>query len=256
MTASASPGPRLVESAGQAPGAARRADGRGESFFPAAEVVPSALEEDRPRWRGRLHQFAVPAAVAIGGCVVTSGWEHGPKARLMLIVFAVCAVNLYATSALYHRRRWTPSAARLLQRIDHANIFLFTAATYAAFAVAASSGARLGALVGMVGAIGLGGACLKWFAPALPRSFSTSLYIASGWAPAGFLPGWSHTVGAAPVLLLAAGGLWYSLGGVVYGARWPDPWPRTFGFHELFHATTIVGFGCHAAAILLAVQRA
>lgn len=214
------------------------------------------LEIGRPTWRGRLHQLAVPAAVMVGLWLVAVGWRHGLATRLTFLVFALCAVNLYLTSALYHRRSWRPSTARLMQRLDHANIFLFVAATYAAFATTATSGLRLVSLLGVVGTIGLTGACLKWFAPAMPRSTSTALYVASGWVPAGLVLASIHTVGAAPIALLLVGGVWYTLGGVVYGTRWPDPWPRTFGFHELFHATTLAGYACHVAAILLAVHRA
>lgn len=213
----------------------------GTSALPAAEV--------KPRWRGVLHQAAFFAACGAGPMLVLAT----PTARTALAaaIFAATLALQLGVSALYHRIDWQPGARRWWRRLDHAAIFLLIAGSYTPFGLLAPAGAGgegllrwvwLGALVGVLRAT-------LW--PGAPRAVSTALYLALGWVAAAYLPLLQATLAPRAQAVLVAGGLLYTLGAACYALGRPNPWPGTFGYHEVFHACVVLAAVCHFGVITL-----
>lgn len=220
----------------------------------AQESLEALVEQVKPHLRGWLHLGMVPLALAAG--IVLVALSSTPAARLSAAVFALTGVLLFATSAVYHRGRWSPRTAAVLKRWDHANIFLIIAGTHTPFAVLLLEGGQRATLLWVIWSGALAGVIFRVFWVGAPRWLYTVVYIALGWVAVFYLPDFWRTGGAAVVVLLAAGGLLYTLGAVVYGLKRPDPSPRWFGFHEIFHAFTVAAFGAHWCAALLVVLSA
>jgi hemolysin III len=153
-----------------------------------------------------------------------------------------------------HRGHWSPGVNAVLTRVDHASIFLLIAGTYTPVALLLLDGAQRAWLLGLVWAGACLGIAFRLVCPDAPRWVYTPVYLALGWAAVPFLPDLVRHGDAAVLLLIAAGGLLYTVGGVVYGLRRPNPIPQWFEFHEVFHAFTVVAFAAHFAGITLAVQ--
>lgn len=204
----------------------------------------------KPLLRGWLHAGTAPVALVAGVLLVALA----PTATLAVAVFAVASVVLFGSSAVYHRGTWSPRAAALLRRLDHSNIFLMIAGTYTPLAVLLLEPpmARLLLLVVWVGAAAGIAARMLWLSA--PRWFYVPIYLALGWVAVGFLPLFSRTGGPAVVWLVGLGGLAYTVGAVIYALKRPNPSPRWFGFHELFHVGTVIGYGCHYAAVAVALS--
>lgn len=217
----------------------------------AVEAARSAVETVKPRLRGWLHAGMFPLVVIAGFALVTA--TPSLRGRIGIAVFACTASLLFGTSALYHRGTWTPPVHALLRRLDHANIFLIIAGTYTAFALTLlpDSQARTLLTVMWIGAIA--GVVFKVFWLSAPRWLATPIYVALGWVAIFYLQPLYAAGGALVLALIIAGGVLYTLGAVVYGFKRPDPSPRWFGFHEIFHAFTIVAFLAHFAAAALTV---
>jgi hemolysin III len=210
-----------------------------------------------PRLRGLLHACAFPVAVAAGAVLVALAptWP----ARLAAAVYGVAAATLFGVSATYHRSPLGSRRRALLGRLDHMSILLLIAGTYTPLAALALRGwTRLSVLAVIWVGAGAGiVAKIIWrpgWRPA-PRWLSTSLFIALGWVALFVLPQILHTAGALAFALILAGGIMYSLGAVVYARKRPNPSPRWFGFHELFHAATILAYLSQYAAVSLIVYR-
>lgn len=204
----------------------------------------------RPRLRGVSHQFAFFAAVGAGPLLLAlTGW------RWPIAVYAASLATMLGVSAAYHRGPWSPAVRRLWQRADHAAIFLFIAGTYTpvcALALPAGEGNRLLAAVWAGAGLGVLRA-LAW--PGAPRWVVAGLYVALGWAMVLALPAVLTATGPGMLAIILAGGIVYTIGATIYAMRWPDPWPRTFGYHEVFHALTVVAVVVHFGA-MTAVARA
>jgi hemolysin III len=160
---------------------------------------------------------------------------------------------LFGTSAIYHRGTWSDSVRGLLKRMDHSNIFLIIAGTYTPFALLLlqPQQTRSLLLIAWIGAIG--GVLFRVFWVGAPRWLYTPIYVALGWVAVFYLKPLYETGGAAVVTLIAIGGLLYTLGAVVYGTKRPNPSPRWFGFHEIFHVLTVAAFVVHYIAVSIAV---
>jgi hemolysin III len=174
-------------------------------------------------------------------------------------VYAVCSVLLFTVSAVYHRGRWSPRVDAVLRRFDHANIFLLIAGTYTPFSLLLLRGTDRIAMLAVVWGGALAGVAFRVLWVGAPRWLYTPIYIALGWAAVFFLPQLaegSHRLGVGlgtvVLALIALGGALYTLGGVVYGFKRPNPWPRWFGFHEVFHTCTILAFTTHYVGLSLA----
>ena len=206
----------------------------------------------KPSWRGWLHATVFPVVVVAG--IVLVATAPTTAGRVSSAIFSATAALLFGVSALLHRGTWSPSVEDLLRRLDHANIYLIIAGTYTPFAVLAlpPSDGRL--LLAIVWTGALAGAAFRIFWTGEPRWLSTTLYVVVGWIVIFFLPELINGAGIGAVVLIALGGVLYTVGAVVYGMKRPNPWPGTFGFHEVFHALTIAAFVAHYIAVWIVVH--
>jgi hemolysin III len=207
--------------------------------------------DTRPRMRGWLHLFTFFAAIVAAAALVPVAFVQGARAGVPVSVYSLTILGLFGVSAAYHRRRWSPRAWRLMKRADHSMIFLFIAGTYTPFARLAVPETTGWWILGIVWTGALAGVALKMVWPNAPRWVGVPIYLALGWVAVFVLVDILQTVGVTVLVLMAAGGLLYSLGAIAYATKWPNPWPGTFGYHEVFHAMTIVAATCHYIAVWL-----
>ncbi|HEY7487205.1 MAG TPA: hemolysin III family protein [Streptosporangiaceae bacterium] len=217
-------------------------------------LAPQVVRSVKPKLRGWLHAGALPPSLMAGFALVAFGPTL--QARLAAMVYAIASAQLFGVSAAYHRGRFSPRWTEVLRRLDHANIYLIIAGTYTPFAwLALHDGARVIVLsVIWVGAAA--GIVFRMVWISAPRWLYTALYIGLGWVAVFFLPQLISGAGIAAVLLVVIGGALYSAGGVVYGLQRPDPSPRWFGFHEVFHALTLTAYIMQYVAVSLVVYEA
>ncbi|WP_435973581.1 PAQR family membrane homeostasis protein TrhA [Streptomyces sp. Qhu_M48] len=222
---------------------------------PVADLVERAadlVEPIKPKLRGWLHAGMVPASLAAG--IVLICLAGTPQAVLACTVYSITAWLLFGTSAVYHLGTWGPLGEAILRRLDHANIFLIIAGTCTPLAVLMLSHDQWTFLLWIVWTGALVGIAFRVLWVGAPRWLYTPCYLALGWAPVRYLPDFLHNGGVAVVSLIVIGGLLYSAGAVVYALQRPNPSPRWFGFHEVFHALTVAAFTAHYIAILLAAD--
>jgi hemolysin III len=215
-------------------------------------VGPRSPALERPRFRGTLHAFAFALSVLVGAAFLLAT----PHSRLVpAAVFAASASVMLGTSALYHRVAWGQRARMWMRRADHAAIYLLIAGTYTPVGLISVDGRWRPTVLGIVW-IGAAVAALSKLAwVGAPKWLSAVLAVALGWVGVAVMPQLAQHEGIAPVVLLAAGGLAYTAGAVVYALRRPDPIPAVFGYHELFHALTIVALACQYVAVAFFVVR-
>ncbi len=206
---------------------------------------------ERPRLRGVSHQWAFFVTVVLGALLVT--FAPSGEARLATTIYAVAVCGLFGVSALYHRRIWSPRGWKIMKRLDHSMIFLFIAGTYTPFALLAVGQPTGSWVLAGVWAGALAGVCLKLLWPTAPRWVGVPLYIGLGWVAVFLLTDILQFAGVTALVLLAAGGVLYTLGGIAYAMKRPNPWPGTFGYHEVFHAMTVVAAICHYIAVYFAM---
>ncbi len=212
---------------------------------PALDRAPG-----KPLLRGVSHEIAAVAAlVAWIGLMLAA---PSPRARAAAGVYGATLLALFTISALYHRPTWAPRARLLWRRLDHSAIFLLIAGTYTPFCllVGGSAGHALLAVVWVGAAAGVVQAVV-W--PGAPRPLVAVVYVMLGWIVIPVLPALRLDLGPAFIALLAAGGIAYSLGAAVYALRRPDPFPRVFGYHEVFHALVVVAAVLHFVVVARAV---
>jgi hemolysin III len=202
---------------------------------------------DIPRLRGVLHVYAVvPAALAALSLVVLApGGAH----RVAAAVYGAGLCALFAGSGLYHRWRWSPRWRPLLRRVDHATIYLFMGACYTPVAMLVLSGATRWTVLGVVWGGAIVGIAMSFAWIEAPRWLCSACCVALGWAAVLAVPQMVSALPATPVGLFALGGVLYTAGAAVFAAGRPNPWPGVFGFHEVFHAFTILGALAHFAAM-------
>ena len=193
-----------------------------------------------PRLRGAIHAGVVPLVAATGIALIVLA--PSLEARLAAALYAVCALTLFATSATHHLNRWGERAGGAVRRFDHAGIFLIIAGTYTPYVVLGLEGATRAIVLGAVWAAALAGVGLKLVNAPTPRWLSVALYIALGWMAALVFPQLLAGVGVPSIVLALVGGGLYSIGAIVYATKRPNPFPRTLGFHEVFHLFTVAAF--------------
>ena len=245
------PQPPLVEPVEQSTGSLSHVAYRTRMTLradPTAAPSPVPAPEIKPSWRGWIHAGTVPVAIALG--VVLLCLADGVFAKLMSAVFFAASLMLFGGSALYHRFDWSPPVKLALKRLDHANIFLLIAGTYTPVATLALPFPKSVVLVSLVWGGALLGIAFRVFWVTAPRWLYVPLYLLLGWAALMYV---GDFFASAPVsmTLVFVGGAFYTIGAVVYGTKRPNPWPRHFGFHEIFHACTLLAFLCHWTAVLL-----
>lgn len=210
----------------------------------------------KPRARGWIHLVSAIVAVAAGAALISVSWAlAGREAGLATVVYTISVVGMFAVSATYHRITWKTVHGRIqMKRLDHSMIFIFIAGTYTPFALLAMDNNHQERLVmSIVWGGALAGVLLKLCWPTAPSWVGVPLYLLLGWVSAFFIATIMHNAGVAAMVLLAVGGVFYSVGGILYALKWPDPWPTTFGYHEFFHACTAIAAICQYIAIWFAV---
>ena len=221
---------------------------------PVVDGRPGTVADIKPRLRGWLHTYAAITSVAGGVTLVAvSAALRGATAGFTTALYSATVTLLFGISALYHRYPWQPRAHQVMKRLDHSMIFVFIAGTYTPIAALGLSSTQALAVLVVVwtgAALGVGLQCL-W--PDAPRGLSVPCYIGLGWVAIFVLPELIRNGRPVALVLVAAGGVIYTLGGVVYAIRRPNPAPAVFGFHEVFHLCTLVAAACHYVAIWLIV---
>jgi hemolysin III len=225
---------------------------RGIPLWPQERVAVAVadLADVRPALRGVLHIVAAAAAMfGTAWLLVVAG---SPTGYVGGAIFGTSLMLLYGASATYHQIGWRPFWGRVAKRLDHAMIFVLIAGTYTPFALGVSPEWGI-PLLSVVWSLAGAGALLKVVRPDAPRWLSVSLYVGLGWV--GFVAA-SEAIAeyaGGPLALLALGGVLYTLGGVIYALRRPNPWPRVFGFHEVFHTLVVAGSALHYSAVVFYV---
>jgi len=210
-------------------------------------------EAVKPRLRGVLHEAAFAISLITGTALIILA--EGGRATTAASVYAASVALLFGTSAAYHRGSWSPRARNVMERLDHSMIFVLIAGTYTPFSLLLLDGVARWVVFGLV----WGGALVGILARNLLRKRSrwvfTGLYLALGWVALGVMPALLREGGLLVLGPLLLGGLFYSVGAVVYARQRPDPSPRWFGFHEVFHALTVLAFAAHYVAVSAATYR-
>jgi hemolysin III len=214
------------------------------------EQVREKFDEVKPKLRGWLHAATAPLTLAAG--VVLIVLSPSASTRLGSSIFAVSASVLFTVSAIYHRGTWSPRVWAFLRRFDHANIFLLIAGSYTPFTLLLLHGRDRTVLLTVVWVGAALGVLFRIFWTDAPRWLYVPIYIALGWAAIFYFGDFVRNGGTAVLTLMAAGGALYTIGGLVYGLKRPNPSPHWFGFHEVFHTLTIAAFFTHYAGVSIA----
>ena len=214
------------------------------------EHLAASFAEAKPKLRGWLHAITSPLTLAAG--IVLIALSPTTATRVGSSVFTATALLLFTVSAIYHRGTWSPRTWALLRRFDHANIFLLIAGSYTPFTLLMVEGSTRTALLAIVWGGAAAGVLFRILWAGAPRWIYTPLYVLLGWAAIFFADEFVANGQPAVLVLTIVGGVLYTLGGVVYGFRKPDPFPSWFGFHEVFHTLTIAAFVTHYVGISIA----
>lgn len=222
-----------------------------------AEFKAEFKAEIKPKLRGWLHLAIAPLTLAAG--IVLISLSPTPATRIGSALFTGSALVLFTVSAIYHTGTWSPRVWAFLRRFDHSNIFLLIAGSYTPFSLLLLDGTPRVVLLATVWSGAVLGVGFRIFWTDAPRWLYVPIYIALGWAAVFFIPSFLDGatrlgvgVGIATFVMIVVGGALYTFGGVVYGFKRPNPWPRFFGFHEVFHSFTILAFVSHYVGVSLA----
>jgi hemolysin III len=205
----------------------------------------------KPKLRGVSHQYAFFVSLACGVALILAASDG--RARLAASIYAAAVSALLGTSALYHRVTWRPTARRWMRRLDHSMIFILIAGTYTPVALLALKGSLATTILIVLWAGALGGVVFKLLWIDAPKWLFAGVYVALGLVSAAVFGELPSAIGWLGVAGLASGGLLYVVGAIVYASGRPNPWPRVFGYHEIFHALVIAAAGLQYAVIAFAV---
>jgi hemolysin III len=225
------------------------------------EDLPQVLAETvdelfgNPLVRGWIHVCLAAGFIAAGAVLVPVAWiANSPRAGWATLIYSATIVAMFSISAIYHRVQWqSPAAEKWMKRADHSMIFVFIAGSYTPFAVLAMPPDTGRLLLTIVYGGALAGVALKMWWPSAPTAVGVPLYLLLGYVAIWFAPTLLHGGGVVAVGLLVAGAVFYNIGAVFFAIQWPNPWPRTFGYHEFFHAFTAAAAICHYVAIWFVV---
>lgn len=220
----------------------------------AVEVMADKIAEVKPKLRGWLHAGLVPFVTAAFAVLIVL--SPTTLTRVGSSIFAASSVLLFTVSGIYHRGTWQPRVWAFWRRFDHANIYALIAGTYTPFAFLYLDGGTRWLLFGIVWGCAAVGMVFRIAWTDAPRWLLTPLYIALGWVVVFFLPQFHAgsdkfptAVNVTAISLVAAGGILYTIGGLVYAAKKPNPSPTWFGFHEVFHLCTVLAFVSQYVAV-------
>ena len=206
----------------------------------------------RPQLRGVLHLIGFVVACLVGSVFVS--FVDGRR-LVGAAVFAASAAAMLGASALYHRVTWKPRARMWMRRLDHAGIYLLIAGTYTPVGLLSMHGVMQRVVLAVVWSGAAVAILAKFCWVHSPKWVSAGIALALGWVGVAAMPQLAGSAGPAAVALIGAGGVAYTAGAVVYARRKPDPVPAVFGYHELFHALTLVALACQYVAIAFFVVR-
>jgi len=216
-------------------------------YLPLSETVPADALEKKPSWRGWIHTGVLP--IVIAGGIILIVLAQGAIPKLASSIFFASSFLLFGNSALYHRFNWKPKMRITLKRIDHANIFLLIAGSYTPMAMLALPSSKGLVLLIAVWIGAILGISFRIFWIHAPRWLYVPLYVLLSWAAMFYVADF-FAFNAVAMSLILIGGICYTVGAVVYGMKRPNPIPGHFGFHEIFHALTVIAFFCHWVAVL------
>jgi hemolysin III len=205
----------------------------------------------KPKLRGVFHEYAFFVSLGCGVALILAA-SNG-RARIAASIYAVAVSALLGTSALYHRVTWRPNARRWMRRLDHSMIFVLIAGTYTPVALLALKGSLASAILVVLWAGAIGGVVFKLLWIDGPKWLFASVYVALGLVSAAVFGELPKAIGWLGVAGLASGGLLYVIGAVVYASGRPNPWPKVFGYHEVFHTLVIAAAALQYAVIAFAV---
>jgi hemolysin III len=208
--------------------------------------VETAQSLVKPKLRGVFHELGFYAAAVVGVTVVVTA-DPG-RARIAGLIFASCVAFCFGASAVYHRPTWRPRARAWLARLDHVGVYLLIAGSYVPFALIVLSRGWAVPVLAVVWGGALAAILLKLFWVRAPKWLSAAIGMTLGWVGAVAFPQ-LLTLSPVAIGLIAASGLLFTVGAVVYARRRPDPHPQVFGYHELFHVLTVAAVACEYVAI-------
>jgi hemolysin III len=218
---------------------------------PPESARVSYLLAERPRWRGKLHAWAFVAAVPAGVLLILAA--SGTVARTAATIYIASLLAVFGTSAAYHRLAHSYRAREIMQRLDHSMIYLLIAGTYAPICLVALPRSWGLPLMGAVGGVAVVGMVLKLSGRRRLDRIGYVLYPTMGWAAVAAIPAMVEHLTVSQLLLVIGGGVAYSIGFPVLLLRRPDPWPKVFGYHEVWHGLTIIAAILHFGAVALVV---
>lgn len=201
-------------------------------------MLPSPAALDRPRLRGAIHLWAVPIAAVLFAVLALRA--SGPADVAAVVVYAICVTGMLAVSATYHSGRFSPSAMALLKRLDHSTILLAIAGTYTAVIVLGLDGTTRTVLLVITWVAAAIGISIRMFWLHAPYPLVAAVYVVVGWLALIDLPAYLDALTSGELALVILGGLLYTAGAIVYALHKPNPFPATFGYHEVFHALVVL----------------
>ncbi|HEX6567667.1 MAG TPA: hemolysin III family protein [Acidimicrobiales bacterium] len=211
------------------------------------EVSEAVVAAVKPLLRGWLHLVCFFLAIPAGVLVITLAGS--PTARVGAVVYAVGLVALFGVSAAYHRGPWSPAGRRRMQQLDHATIFVMIAGSYTPVCLLALRGwVAVATLITAWTGAGLGTA-LTLVPGRRTTVLRSTLYIVLGWIAVLAAPQLVRHLSATELALIAVGGVLFTLGAVFLATKWPDPFPRVFGYHEVWHTLVVAAVVCQFVAI-------
>lgn len=216
--------------------------------------APASLPEPlvKPLLRGWLHFvcffLAVPAAVLVVALATSA------RGRVGALVYAVGLVALFGVSGSYHRGRWSDARRRFMQKLDHGTIFVMIAGSYTPLCLLVLRGWVAWAMLVLSWAMAASGFVLAFTDSRATRVARGTLYIVMGWASLVAAPQLLRHLSLAELVLIAVGGVLFTVGAVFLATRWPDPAPRIFGYHEVWHLLVVAAVVCHFVAIASVVH--
>jgi hemolysin III len=194
---------------------------------------------------GSLASIAGLTLMVVMAAIEADAWHV-----VSFAVFGATLVFMYTASFLYHGLKLSPKTLAIFRRIDHIMIFLVIAGSYTPLCLVPLRGPWGWSLFGTIWGVALAGIVLKLFWMNLPRWISTLIYLGMGWLCVVAVYPLTQILDPAPLAWLALGGLFYSIGAVVYTFKKPDPFPTVFGFHEIWHICVLLGSACHVWLVL------
>ena len=204
-----------------------------------------------PMFRGVRHRVLFIVALTLAPIMIVAAPGVGP--RLVIAFYTLSIAALFGVSALYHRVPWSPRVKRAMQRLDHAVIFVAIGGTYTPVALFALSPWAAKLVLALVWGGAAVGVFMRVRFTEAPKAVVALPYLVVGWCLMAVVADAWHHLGVAGFLLLLVGGLAYTAGALVFAFQRPDPWPATFGFHEVFHVLTVAGAALHYVAIAFVV---